>query len=141
MLSMRALFATIKSAIVRSAAATQQAANPGAASEATAARHLQAQGLTVLARNVRCRGGEIDLICRDGESIVFVEVRMRSRADFGGAAGSVTRSKQGRVILAAQLWLQRAGVATTQPPCRFDVVLLRAADDPQPEWIRNAFSA
>ena len=140
MLSMRALFATIKSAIVRPAAAAQQADTAGAASEASAARHLQARGLTVLARNFRCRGGEIDLICRDGESIAFVEVRMRSRGDFGGAAASVTRRKQRRIVLAAQLWLQRARLAPT-PPCRFDVVLLRAADDPQPEWIRDAFTA
>ena len=71
---------------------------------------------------------------RDGEHLVFVEVRYRSRSDFGGAAASVTAAKQARLALAAQHYLQRHG---DRAPCRFDVVAL--APDQPPHWIRDAF--
>lgn len=92
----------------------------GAAAEQLAADYLQRQGLTLLERNFRVRGGEIDLICRDGKATVFVEVRLRSRGDFGGAAASITAAKQARLILAARHWLLRHG----ETPCRFDCILL-----------------
>jgi hypothetical protein len=66
----------------------------GAAGEQLAADYLQRQGLKLIERNFRVRGGEIDLICRDGASTVFVEVRRRSRSDYGGAAASITAAKQ-----------------------------------------------
>ena len=106
----------------------------GREAEDRAARHLERQGLRVVARNFRVRGGEIDLICRDGKGLVFVEVRQRSRSDFGGAAASITTSKQRRIILAAQHYL--AGKADCD--CRFDCVLIEGGEL---EWIKNAFAA
>ncbi|MDO8787135.1 MAG: YraN family protein [Sulfuritalea sp.] len=109
----------------------------GAAAEQLAADYLVRQGLSVIERNFRVKGGEIDLICRDGTSTVFVEVRLRSRGDFGGAAASITATKQGRLILAARHWLLRHG----EGPCRFDCVLFDGPDTRNIEWLRNAFSA
>ncbi|MGB8249432.1 MAG: YraN family protein, partial [Azonexus sp.] len=76
----------------------------------------------------------IDLICRAGSTLVFVEVRLRSRGDFGGAAASITAGKRRRIVLAAQHYL--AGKADCD--CRFDCVLI---DGEQLEWIANAFAA
>ena len=106
----------------------------GQSAESRAEAFLQAQGLQPVARNWRCRFGEIDLIMQDGATRVFVEVRLRSRDDFGGAAASVTPAKQRKLLAAARQYL---ATLKTLPPCRFDVVALcgRAA----PEWIRNAF--
>ena len=109
----------------------------GAAAEELAARHLLAHGLRIVDRNFRVRGGEIDLIARDGQTLVFVEVRLRSRADFGGAAASITARKQQRVILAASHYLLAHG----EQPCRFDAILLDALDANAIEWLKGAFSA
>lgn len=109
----------------------------GAAGEAAAAEYLQRQGLTVVARNFRVRGGEIDLICRDHAAvIVFVEVRLRQRADFGGAVASITAAKRRRLVLAARHWLQQQ--RCDDAPCRFDCVLI---DGGRLEWLRDAFTA
>jgi len=109
----------------------------GAAAEAIAAAHLTRRGLRVLARNWRMRGGEIDLICADGETLVFVEVRLRTRADYGGAGGSITVAKQRRLILAARHYLS----GKPETPCRFDAVLMDRLDEAGLVWIKNAFSA
>ena len=109
----------------------------GAAAEQLAADFLARRGLAVIARNFRVKGGEIDLICRDGRTTVFVEVRLRSRGDFGGAAASITATKQARLILAARHWLLRHG----ETPCRFDCMLLDGLETKNIEWLRNAFSA
>jgi len=106
----------------------------GAAGEAAAAAYLMDRGLTVIARNFRVRGGEIDLVCRDGSNVVFVEVRLRSRSDYGGAAASITAAKQARLTLAARHWLARHG----EQACRFDCVLIEAG---QIEWLKDAFRA
>ena len=106
----------------------------GREAEACAARYLERHGLCIVERNFRVRGGEIDLICRDGKTLVFVEVRQRSRSDFGGAGASITASKQRRIILAAQHYL--AGKAACD--CRFDCVLI---DGERLEWLKDAFSA
>jgi putative endonuclease len=106
----------------------------GDAGEEIAARHLVAHGLAVLARNFRVKGGEIDIVCRDGVTTVFVEVRKRASTRFGGAAYSITPAKQKRLILAARYWLARHGDAA----CRFDCVLI---DGDTLEWVRNAFTA
>lgn len=107
----------------------------GQTAEAHAERYLASQGLKRVARNWRCRFGEIDLIMRDGDTLVFVEVRMRSHADFGGAAASVDAGKQRKLLAAAKLYLS---ALPDLPPCRFDVVALtdqRGA----PQWIKSAF--
>lgn len=109
----------------------------GAAAEELAARHLAKHGLQVVERNFRVRGGELDLVCLDGATLAFVEVRLRSRADFGGAAASITAAKQARVILAARHWLARHPRYGSNS-CRFDCVLL---DGQRIEWLRDAFTA
>lgn len=106
----------------------------GKESEAVALDYLCRQGLYPVTRNYRCRFGEIDLIMRDGETLVFVEVRMRSSSAFGGAAESITLSKRAKLLSAARHYLGHTGVFED---CRFDAVLLN--DDTDIEWIRDAF--
>src|ERR1051325_1611406 len=79
----------------------------GDARESEARRWLERKGLRFIAANVRARGGEIDLIMQDGPTIVFIEVRYRQSSHYGGAAASVTRAKQQKLLLTAQLWLFR----------------------------------
>jgi putative endonuclease len=110
----------------------------GALAERWAAQYLQRQGLQAVAQNYRSRFGEIDLIMQDGKTLVFVEVRLRSHAGFGGAAASIDARKQQRIIRTAQQYLAR--LAHT-PPCRFDVVLMDDAQGAQAQWLRNAFEA
>lgn len=113
----------------------------GAAAEALAAAHLAARGLRIVARNVRCRGGEVDLICLDRSHVVFVEVRLRTSARFGGAAESITAAKRRRVLIAAQWWLGGAGRRFASAACRFDAVLLDALDPARVTWLPGAFDA
>ncbi|MBK9161457.1 MAG: YraN family protein [Nitrosomonadales bacterium] len=110
----------------------------GAQAEQWAAGHLQQQGLEPVARNYRGRFGEIDLIMRDGATLVFVEVRLRSNPGFGGAASSIDARKQQRIIRTAQQYL--AGLAHL-PPCRFDAVLMDDACGRNAQWLKNAFEA
>ena len=107
----------------------------GAAAEALAASFLLARGLVIAHRNYRCRFGEIDLIARDGTTLVFVEVRQRRSEAFGGAAESITAAKRARLVAAARHYLARFRDVSS---CRFDVVLIRG-DEPRIEWLRNAF--
>lgn len=111
----------------------------GDAGEDEALAFLQARGLRLLQRNYRTPGrggGEIDLIMQapDG-TVVFVEVRQRSRTDFGGAAASIGVQKQRRIILAAQHYLLRW---RRLPPTRFDVVIIEASG---PQWLQAAFDS
>ncbi|MDP2758945.1 MAG: YraN family protein [Sideroxyarcus sp.] len=109
----------------------------GAQAEQTAAQFLQRQGLRLVQANYHCRFGEIDLILRDGATLVFAEVRLRSRSNFGGAAASIDARKQHKLILTAQHYLSRV---SPTPPCRFDALLLAdAADAARIEWIKGAF--
>ncbi len=113
----------------------------GAAAEAAAANWLQRRGLVCIERNFRCRGGEIDLIMRDGATLVFVEVRLRNSSGFGSAAESVTPAKQRRVIHAAQYYLA-THAGSVDLACRFDVMAAQnRADSIAWEWVRDAFSA
>ncbi len=109
----------------------------GAVAEELAARFLAERGLRVVERNFRIRSGEIDLICHDGATVVFVEVRLRRRADYGGAAASITSAKQAKLVMAARYWLARHGQYADRS-CRFDCVLMDGAGI---EWLRDAFSA
>ena len=111
--------------------------------EDRAARLLQNEGLTLLARNFRARPGEIDIIAREGNQLVFIEVRSRGNSRFESAAGSVDSRKRRRIIRAAQFYLQRqpqfAGLA-----CRFDVVAFeppQSGVEREVRWIRAAFTA
>ena len=111
----------------------------GARAETLAAAYLSRQGLRIETRNFRVRGGEIDLICREGATLVFVEVRLRRNADYGGAAASITKSKQRRIALAAEHYLSAHG--GWEADCRFDCILLDGLSDSAIEWIRDAFPA
>lgn len=108
----------------------------GTAGEDAALAHLVAQGLTPVARQYHSRFGEIDLILRDGPTLVFVEVRLRGSQRFGGAAASITAEKRRRIVATAQQYLARLKPV---PPCRFDVVLLGEGSPPKLEWLRDAF--
>lgn len=123
----------------------------GDAAEDAALAHLQRHGLRLVQRNFRTPGrggGEVDLIMREPDgTLVFVEVRQRAHAAFGGAAASVGWAKQRRIIFAARHYLQRL---SSLPPCRFDVVALQGTgvgaalalgDKLSIQWIRGAFDA
>jgi putative endonuclease len=109
----------------------------GAVAEDQALAFLAQKGLRLVARNFRCKGGEIDLILSDGGAeIVFVEVRLRRHVGFGGAAASVGASKQRRIRIAAQYFLLKQYGARAWPACRFDVLALEAQGL---NWIKGAF--
>ena len=107
----------------------------GQGGEDEALKFLLRQGLVLQERNFRCKGGEIDLIMKDRDTLVFIEVRKRAASRFGGAADSVTTAKQRRLIFAAQVFLSRYKMP---PPCRFDVV---AIDGSEINWLKDAISA
>jgi putative endonuclease len=109
----------------------------GEDAEARAAEALAGRGLRLRARNFRCRGGEIDLVMEDGDTLVFVEVRLRSSPRFGSAVETVDARKRARLLRCAEAWLQRHG-ADRARPCRFDVVSL---DGGGLAWHRDAFGA
>ena len=112
----------------------------GRAMEDRACRYLQSHGLAMLERNLSCKAGEIDLVARDANVLVFIEVRYRHTQRYGGGAASVNGGKQQRLILAAKFFLPRLArryFAGRTPACRFDVVSI------MPEeltWIKAAFS-
>ena len=108
----------------------------GNAAEDRACAYLQAQGLHLIMRNYRLRSGEIDLIFRDTEHVVFTEVRYRKNQLFGGAIYTVDKRKQQKIIQTAQHYIQRYRVNLA---IRFDVVAMTGKDDIQ--WIQNAFEA
>ncbi|KAF0812890.1 hypothetical protein IGB42_02735 [Andreprevotia sp. IGB-42] len=103
----------------------------GQDAESRAAVFLQQQGLVVVARNWRCKAGELDLICRDGKTLVFVEVRQRSSGTFGGAAASITAAKRAKLWAAAQSYLM---TVRPTPPCRFDAVCIEGE---RIDWWKN----
>jgi putative endonuclease len=108
----------------------------GKSAEEQARRYLQDQGMQWLDSNFRSKRGEIDLIMRDRETLVFVEVRYRKTDDFGSAAESVNRDKQTKLIAAAQRYLQETHADL---PCRFDVVGITGRHNPRVVWIKDAF--
>ena len=109
----------------------------GDAWEAQARRWLEGKGLRFIAANVHGRGGEIDLIMKDGQVIVFIEVRFRQSSRFGGAAASVTLAKQHKLLQTAHLWLARHNGSFDTVDCRFDVLAFTGNEI---EWLQNAFS-
>lgn len=95
--------------------------------EVAAARFLEAQGYTILGRNVRFRAGELDLVVRDGETLVFVEVKTRLSAKVGTGEEAITLAKQRQLTRLAEVYL--AGLGGMQPLCRFDVVVVTAVGE------------
>lgn len=114
----------------------------GAVAERFAADFLKRQGLKIAATNYRCRSGEIDIVARHGDSLVFVEVRLRNHRGFASGAESVDARKQRKLTSAASHFLQK-NFGNCQPPCRFDVVSLATKGDNggpfEAEWIQDAF--
>ncbi|MCF6280914.1 MAG: YraN family protein [Candidatus Polarisedimenticolaceae bacterium] len=108
----------------------------GDGAENLACDYLQQQGLRLIERNYHTRRGEIDLIMQHDKTLIFVEVRLRGSDHFGSAAESVTSRKQGRIIAAAQHYLQQQPSALA---CRFDVVAISGKTDRSIDWIPNAF--
>lgn len=106
----------------------------GENSEHLACKHLQANGLKLLQQNYRLRTGEIDLIMRDGNIIVFIEVRYRKSQRYGGALLSIDARKQARIIRTAQHYLQ---YRAPEAQARFDVIAIEGDNGIQ--WIKNAF--
>lgn len=120
----------------------------GDAAEDAACRHLVEHGCRIVARNVRYKFGELDIVAAEGDTLLFVEVRLRSSAAYGGAAASVDVFKQKRLLRAAQLYLAAnyasnaaAGARRRAPlpPCRFDVITADAGG--VSDWLRGAFGA
>ncbi|WP_430459913.1 YraN family protein [Thalassolituus sp. LLYu03] len=110
----------------------------GAAIEAAAEAYLRTQGLKPVARNYCIRGGEIDLIMRDGAVLVFIEVRYRANARHGSGAESITPRKQQKLLLTAEHYLQQQ-FGSNPPDCRFDVI--SASGDPVLfDWLKNVFA-
>lgn len=107
----------------------------GRDAEDLAAAYLRRQGLELVERNYRCRFGEIDLIVRDGTTLVFVEVRMRVGGNFGGAIASITAGKRAKLLRTARHYL--AGKSRA-PACRFDALLVSGPGHTI-EWLKNAF--
>jgi len=107
--------------------------------ESAAEKYLSGCGLKLIERNFHAKGGEIDLIMRDGSAIVFVEVRYRNTTDYGHAAETVTYRKQQRLIKAANVWLMKQGLSVYTTECRFDIVAIHQQGD-DIEWIRNAIT-
>jgi len=110
----------------------------GNETETAACRWLEQQGLFIMERNFRCKPGEIDIIARDGNTLVFVEVRQRSHRNFGDGFSSVDYRKQQKLIRAARWYLQERKLFD-QYPCRFDIVSARSVTDL--EWIKDAFQS
>jgi putative endonuclease len=111
----------------------------GEEAESLAAAFLQKQGLVFLERNFRCKAGEIDLIMRDGDTLVFVEVRLRSNRFFAQAAESVNWNKQQKLIKTAQFYLQQHKLFD-KVSCRFDVIAIDSKQIKLCDWIPNAFA-
>lgn len=109
----------------------------GRAAEQRALDYLTARGLRLRARNYRCRWGEIDLVMEAGDQVVFVEVRYRRHAGYGGPAGSVDRRKRRRLVRTASDYLARQRLSDR--PARFDVIAVDGAG--AVDWVTGAFEA
>lgn len=107
----------------------------GKQAEEFAKQYLKEKGMQCIAENYHCKYGEIDLIVEDKKTLVFVEVRYRSSAQFGSALASVTESKQRKLHLAAQHYIMQHNIGDSRP-MRFDVVGITQGNI---DWIQNAF--
>lgn len=115
-------------------------AERGAAAEQLGAQYLKVRGLKILARNLRCKAGELDLVCLDDGVLAIVEIRQRENLEYGGALGSVTRAKQRKIIRAAKYFLEREK-QWRNFAMRFDVLAIEGLPDGahRIEWVKDAF--
>ena len=107
--------------------------------EQQACRFLERQGLFVLDKNVKLKCGELDIIMQDGSSIVFVEVKFRKNAMFGGATSSISKKQQRNLLNTAHLWLVKQKRSATHTEFRFDAIVFEGTSDAV-NWIKNIFS-
>ena len=116
--------------------------DPGRAAEQLAAEYLQSHGVLILARNLRCKSGELDLVGLDGDVLAVIEVRQRGGTRFGGALASVTRRKQRKIIRTAGFYLQRRTQWQSRV-MRFDVFAVEGLPDHPHRllWLKDAFRA
>lgn len=112
----------------------------GQAAEQQALAFLQGHGMKLVQRNFLCKMGEIDLIMRNGNTLIFVEVRYRSHTDYGGGLESITPHKQKRIIRTAQYFLLQ-NPEWRHAPCRIDVIALSRKGENPIQWIPNAIQA
>ena len=112
----------------------------GARAEQRASEYLEVRGVRILARNLRCRRDELDIVGLDGDTVALIEVRQRRSRDFGGALASVTAHKQRKLIRAARYLLQRDARLRGRR-LRFDVIAVEGRPDGAHEivWIKDAF--
>jgi len=116
--------------------------NAGLAAEQLAATFLTNNGLKLVTQNYHCRYGEIDLVMKEANTLVFIEVRLRSNSQFGSAGASITLHKQRKLIATAEHYLQTHHTTSRgDTACRFDAILMSKADLNSIEWVRNAFDA
>ena len=120
----------------------RSSAETGKDAEQQALEHLQRQGLRLLAQNWLCKRGELDLVMLDGDTVVFVEVRYRKHAQWGGALASIDGRKRQKLILAAQFFLQKEH-RWADCSCRFDVVAMESTPSGTADltWLKNAFDS
>jgi putative endonuclease len=119
---------------------TQSRIALGKTGEDLACAELEGRGYAIIARRHRCRGGEIDIIARDGRTLVFVEVKARETRAFGAAAEAVTASKQRRIVRIASEYVTQHHLQ--ESPCRFDVVAIHFdSETPSVEVFQDAFPA
>jgi putative endonuclease len=112
----------------------------GKTGEDLACAELERRGYAIIARRYRRRRGEIDIIARDGETLVFVEVKARDGHDFGDAAEAVTRWKRRRMVRIAIDYMMQHHISESDGPCRFDVVAIHVdTGAPAIEVFQNAF--
>ncbi len=114
--------------------------NIGQCSEEVAAEYLSQQGLKLVCQNFHSKRGEIDLVMKDGSTLVFVEVKYRKSQAFGGAISAISISKQKKIQLCASFYLQKSSLNEYNTDCRFDVIALQGdISQPQITWLKNAF--
>ena len=120
----------------------RSSAHSGNDAELYALSYLQQQGLRLLAQNWLCKRGELDLVMLDGDTVVFVEVRYRKHAQWGGALASIDGRKRQKLILAAQFFLQKEH-RWADCSCRFDVVAMESTPSGTADltWLKNAFDS
>jgi putative endonuclease len=113
--------------------------NKGLLTEQFARKYLQQQGLVFIANNFHCRRGELDLIMRDGDTLVFVEVKYRKDSHFGGAIAAITPCKIKKIQQSIVFYLHQADLNEYNTPCRIDVITLQGnINHPHVNWLKNA---
>jgi|TARA_B100000767_G_C19641353_1_gene482687 putative endonuclease len=111
----------------------------GLLTEQFAKEYLQRKGLVFIANNFYCRRGELDLIMRDGDTLVFIEVKYRKGSHFGGAIAAITPSKINKIKQSIVFYLHQAGLNEYHTPCRIDVITLQGnINHPHVNWLKNA---